>query len=138
MVHHLLPTQDRLHRILRNVSSPACTLCESQDNCSLSHALFSCSYNGGVGSWLLRVLGHYVPAILPQQVTLLDINVDEELYLPVVWLVAKTLSIIFSCRMDKKPCTLFNTRATLEASIMLLRKTRVKAAEKLHEFIKYT
>jgi len=75
-----------------------------------------------VGSWLLCVLGQYDQGINPQQATLLDIDLDEELHLPIVWLVTKTLSIICSCRMDKKPCTLFNTRATLKASIMLLLK----------------
>ena len=73
-------------------------------------------------SWMLHVLVHQVPVVLPQQGILLDFKVDEDLHLPVVWLIAKILDIIFSCRMDKNPCTLFNTRATLEESIMLLHK----------------
>ena len=126
MMHDILPTQARLHRILRTVTSPACTLCQSQDTCNLPHALFSCDYNNEVGRWLLNILNHHLPGTVPQDVILLNLSLDDHLRLPIVWLIAKTLSLIFNCRMDKKPCTLFNTRATLEASIMLLRKTNTK------------
>ena len=136
MIHDILPTQDRLQRILRNVNSPNCTLCQLEQICNLAHALFSCSHNSEVGSWLLRVLGHHLPNLVPQQVILLDLNLDEDLRLPIVWLIAKTLNIIFTCRMEKKACTLFNTRANLEASVMLLRKTRYSsAAETLQTLI---
>ena len=136
MVHNIPPTQERLHRLLRNVDSPTCTLCHSQDTCNLSHALFTCSHNSEVGQWLLHIIRRHLPRTAPQQVVLLDLNLDEHLRLPIIWLVAKTLSNIFSSRMDKKACTLFNTRATLEASIMLLRKTRHrKAAETLQNLV---
>ena len=109
---------------------------QSQDTCNLSHALFACSHNSEVGQWLLQIIRRCLPGVTPKQVVLLDLNLDEHLRLPIMWLVARTLSDIFSCRMDKKACTLFNTRATLEASIMLLRKTRHrKAAETLHNLV---
>ena len=135
MVHNILPTQERLHRIIRTVTSPACTLCQSKDICNLPHALFLCDYNSEVGRWLLLILIHHLPAVVPQDVILLNLSLNDHLCLPIVWLIAKTLNHIFSCRMDKKPCTLFNTRATLEASIMLLRKTRNKAADLLHNLL---
>ena len=92
--------------------------------------------NSEVGQWLLQIICRHLPRTVPQQVVLLDLNLDEHLRLPIIWLVAKTLSSIFSCRMDKKACTMFNTRATLEASIMLLRKTRHrKAAETLQNLV---
>ena len=132
MVHNVLPTQERLHRILKSVSSPNCNLCTSRETCNLVHALFSCRHNKEVGDWLLLKLRYYIPNIVPQQVILLDLDVKKDLELPLVWLVAKTLNNIFNCRSDKKPCSVFTTRAMLEASIMLLRKTRFyKAAEKL-------
>ena len=114
---------NRLHRILRNVDSPNCNLCQSQQICSLPHALFTCNHNSDVGNWLLRVLDSHLPGIVPQQVVLLNINIEDQLRLPIVWLIAKTLNTIFTCRMEKKACTLFNTRAQLEASVMLLMKT---------------
>ena len=124
MIHNILPTQERLHRILPSVSSPLCTLCNSQNTCSLPHALFTCSYNCEVGNWLTHVLSKYVLAITPQQVILLDLNIEDKLCLPIVWLIAQTLSIIWNFRVEKKTCTLFSTRALLEANIMLPRKTR--------------
>ena len=77
------------------------------------------------------------PEISPQQVTLLDLNLEDKLHLPIVWLIANILGIIWSCRAEKKTITLFNTRATLEANIMLLRKTRfIGAAESVHLMLK--
>ena len=134
MVHDLHPTQERLHRILPSVPSPACTFCQSE-KCDLPHPLFLCDHNSDVGNWLLQTLRHHLPRIHPQQVVLLDLDLQEHLLLPITWLIAKTLSSIFTCRMEKKPCSLFTTRATLEASIMLLRKTRVKAADILQELL---
>jgi hypothetical protein len=60
MVHNILPTQERLHRIVRNTASPTCTLCQSQDSCYLSHTLFSCTYNSEVGHWLLQVIRRHL------------------------------------------------------------------------------
>ena len=48
LIHNILPTQDRLHRILPNITSPSCALCNTQDICNLSHALFQCSFNNNV------------------------------------------------------------------------------------------
>ena len=136
MIHNILPTQERLHRLLRNIDSPACNLCQSQDTCNLSHALFACSHNSEVGQWLLQIIRRCLPGVTPKQVVLLDLNLDEHLRLPIMWLVARTLSDIFSCRMDKKACTLFSTRATLEASNMLLCKTRhIKASDTLQNLL---
>ena len=109
MIHNILPTQQRLHRILRNVDSPNCNHCQSQQICSLPHALFTCNHNSDVGNWLLRVLDSNLPGIVPQQVVLLNINIEDQLRLPIVWLIAKTLNTIFTCRIEKKACTLFST-----------------------------
>ena len=90
-----------------------------------------------VGQCLLQMIHRFLPRTVPQQVVLLDLKLDEHLRLPIIWLIAKTLGDIFSCRQEKKACTLFNTRTTLEASIMLLRKTRYsKAAATLSTLIR--
>ena len=136
MIHNLLPTQQRLHKILPSIHSPECTLCNSKNICDLVHVMFECSYNHGVGLWLLKLLDCHVPPHTPQQVILLDINPDDNLRLPIVWLIANTLGNIWTCRTDKKNISLFDTRAKLEANIMLLRKTRFEeAAETLHLII---
>ena len=134
MIHNILPTQARLCRILPNVTNPTCTLCMSQETCDLSHVFFTCSSSREVGQWLLGVTRHYVATtVVPEQIILLNLSIEDPLLrLPLLWIIAQTLGIIWSCRQEKKACTLFPTRATLEANIMLLRKSRAKkAAEKL-------
>ena len=135
MLHNILPTQERLHRIIRTVTSPACTLCQAQVTCNLPHALFLCDYNREVGRWLLLTLEHHLPAVAPQDVILLNLSLDDHLRLPIVWLIAKTQITSSSVERTRKLALFFNTRATLEASIMLLRKTRQKAADSLHNLL---
>ena len=128
MIHNLLPTQQRLNRILVNVTSDKCTLCNSLEVCNLAHALFNCRFISNVSNWLLEHLHAIVPNLTPAQVILLDFKVDDNLQLPVVWFIPKTLSIIWNTRLNKKAANLFTTRAPLEADVMLLRKTRFRSA----------
>ena len=131
MIHNLLPTQERLSRILISVNSPICTLCEANQTCNLAHALFFCIHSRSVSHWLLQLLRTHIPGITPQQVILLDLKLPEKLQLPIVWLIANTLSIVWNSRVEKKSVSLITTRATLEANIMLLRKTRFQAASEI-------
>ena len=71
--------------------------------------------------------GTPVPNIQPEQVVHLDLNPDDQ-QLPLVFLIASILSQIWTCRKEKKACNLHTIRATLEASINILRKSRHKAA----------
>ena len=87
----------------------------NQTNCTM-HLL---------ADWLLQHLHHHVPALSPQQLVLLDFgNLEEGLELPVVWLVAQVLSNIWKSRKEKKKPQLYQTRAVLEAGIVIMRKTR--------------
>ena len=126
MVHNLLPTQERLNRLLSTVTSPECTLCDSGDFCDIPHALITCNFNNDVGNWLIRCLKVQLPNVQPKQLAVLDFGLDvgDPESLPAVWLTAKTLGVIWQSRMIKKPGSILTTRATLEANIMLLRKTR--------------
>ena len=67
-----------------------------------------------------------VKMITPLQLLSLDFGngLSFDSRVPITWVVARTLSIIWSARHSKKPVTVSSTRATLEASVMLLRKTR--------------
>ena len=138
MVHNLLPTQERLNRILNSVNSPLCTLCNQQVVCDLPHALITCHFNNDIGNWLIRCLGLLHPHLNPQQLVILhfDLDAKDRASLSTVWLTAKTLEAIWQCRITKKASTIFATRATLEANIMLLRKTRfADCAEALENLI---
>ena len=99
---------------------------------NLSHSLLLCTYNDGAGQFLLQKLRHHIPNILPQQVVLLDFDVDADLHLPLVFLIAAVLSDVWECRKEKRACHLATIRAALEAGVNILRKSRHnKAAETL-------
>ena len=51
LLHGLLPTQDRVSRILRD-KTPLCKLCPDAVLENPQHALFSCSYNNNAGELL--------------------------------------------------------------------------------------
>ena len=137
MLHDILPCQTRLFRLrMPNASSDICTLCDQNEVGDLTHSLVSCSYNGGAGLFLLDRLRHVLPNLLPHQVTQLDLDVEDEKQLPVVYLTASVLSQVWDCRMKKKPCQLLSIRADLEASVNILRKSRFyRDAEELSSLL---
>ena len=125
MLHNILPTQERLHRMgLPNAPSPNCTLCDTPTPDQLQHSLLTCPQNMEVADWLLDKLRVHIPALSPQQLVLLDFGqLQEDLELPITWLVAQVLGEIWKLRKDKKAPRLFQTRAMLEAGITIMRKT---------------
>ena len=126
MVHDLLPTQVRLFRLkMPNIHSEMCSHCNQDFVGNLTHSLLLCPYNGGAGQFLIEKIRQQIPNILPQQVVLLDLQVDAELHLPLAFLIAHILSDVWDCR---KPCLLASIRAALEARINILRKSRHKKA----------
>jgi hypothetical protein len=133
MLHDLLPTQARLFRLhMPNIPSEICSHCQQDFVGNLSHSLLLCTYNDGAGQFLLQKLRHHIPNILPQQVVLLDFDVDADLHLPLVFLIAAVLSDVWECRKEKRACHLATIRAALEAGVNILRKSRhKKAAETL-------
>ena len=133
MVHDILPCQSRLYRLrMPNAIFELCTHCDSAQVGDATHSLVLCSYNGGAGHFLLDKLHHVLPHLQPHQVVKLDFDVEQDLQLPLVFLIASVLSQVWECRIQKKPCHLFTTRATLEAGVNILRKSRhAKGADRL-------
>ena len=127
--HNLLPCPTRLYRLqMPNIRSDLCTLCDQKQIGNLSHCLLQCPYNDGAGQFLLSKLSKHIPNLLQHQVVLLDLNVGD-CQLPLVFLCALILQQVLMCRKEKKPVHLLIIRATLEASIIILRKSRFKSAE---------
>ena len=125
MLHDLLPCQTRLFRLrMPNANSDICTLCDLNVAGDLTHSLMLCTYNGGVGQFLLTLLHHVLPTLLPHQVTLLDLEVDQKKQLPLVYIIASVLSQVWDCRKEKKPYQIFRIRAVLEAGVNIMRKSR--------------
>ena len=104
MLHDLLPTQARLFRLqMRNTPNSNCNLCDVVVPADLKHSLLTCPYNSEVTDWLMRVLLVHLPGVQPHQVVLLDLGQPEEdLQLPLVWLIAKTLSLEWDSRKEKE------------------------------------
>ena len=128
MCHNLLPTPARLFRLqMPNIRSDLCNLCDQSRVGDLVHCLLLCPYNDGAGQFLLDILSVHLPDVLPQQVVHLDLDVASNKF-PLIFLIATVLSEIWACRKEKKPCRLVSIRATLEAGINILRKSRLKPA----------
>ena len=127
LLHGLLPTQERVYRVFGSrYGDSNCRLCTDQVECSIQHALLTCPYNNEIGSWLLRSIKSKLPHFTLKKIICLDFGKDlgcNDVF-PVTWLTANTLYVIWNARVHKKPVTFQQTRATLEAEIMLLRKTR--------------
>ena len=97
MLHNILPTQARLHRMgMRNSPTPNCLHCDSSEPESLQHVLVSC------------------PGLEPQQIVLLDLgNLEESTKFTIVWFIYNVLTQVWQARKDKKSPNLFSIRSTL-------------------------
>ena len=137
MIHDLLPTEKRLHRIgVSGGNGGICQLCSINEQGDLLHSLFLCDFNAEAGNFVLQVNRKAVPSLHPKQILILDFDVDENLRLPIVYIVACSLSHIWRYRKEKKATSAFKVRTSLEASTNILRKSRFKnAAEKIDELL---
>ena len=127
LLHQLLPTQERVQRIMGNRGQePAglCLLCR-QEREDLQHAFFFCQESAGVGLALLGYVQHVVSTITPEECLRLEIGDDlgEEDQLAVVCLLASGLKYIWETRAEKKDLSLHKMRDEIEARVFILRKT---------------
>ena len=127
VLHKLLPSQDRLSRILPN-KTPLCQLCQDQVVEDLPHAFFQCRFNGEAGTLLLNCLSAHMPRPSPNQVLTLGFDTSTGEELPLVWFTGFFLQNIWSARIQKKQPQLFSIRADLEARASILRETRHRDA----------
>ena len=136
MMHQILPTQERVART-KPKSSSSCSVpgCKNLTE-DLGHALVLCEGNNGVGHRVLECLRKFVPNIDVKSALCLEIDVEEDLELPLVWMLATVFSAVWKLRIAKTKILLFEVRSTLEAKINLLRETRFSnAALKLDQIV---
>jgi len=133
LLHGLLPSQERISKVLgKNHGDGKCGMCTSNEEGSLVHALLLC------GLLVCGCVRRKLPTVTPCQLLHLDFgnSLSFDCLVPITWIVSRTLSIIWYARHSKKPVTVTSTRAALEASIMLLRKTRhVSLASQIAELV---
>ena len=126
LLHQILPTAERVSRILPN-QSPLCTRCKCNPQAveTLEHAMFECSENNGVSTVLLNGLKTILPDLTPNKVLSLNFLPPEDLNFFFVWSIAYFLSSMWQLRTDKKKVDLIKIRTDMEASIRLLRESRL-------------
>ena len=135
MLHNILPTRARLFRMnLPNAPTPTCILCDDGSPDTLLHALLLCHHIRPAADFLLSTIRSEIPDITPTRVLMLDFGTNE--LLPLLYLSASVLSGIWTCRKENKQCNILSIRATLEAGIQILRKSRFhSSATKLDTII---
>ena len=137
LLHQILPTQERLHRTKNEASplckAPGCTVTAVDD---LGHCLVECQANQGVGRNLLDTLRQYQPNLSTAEALRLELEVNEDLELPLVWLTAATLLSIWNQRQPGSRVQPHLTRSLLEAKVNILRETRLASvANTLDEMV---
>ena len=126
ILHDLLPTQERISRIM-NTNDPMCKLCNTEPD-NLSH-LFSCSITREVCQALLQVVRSVCPDASSQDILFLSLDLDKSNQFTMIWFISSTLAHVWSQRSAKKRSSLVETRAVLEARVNILRKSRLFLTE---------
>ena len=134
LLHKILPTAQRVSRILPN-QSENCSRCNLATQESLSHALFQCPENHGAGNVLLHGLRKFDQHLSPTRIMNLDYDFEEELHFSIVWTTGTFLSILWQLRVDKKRVDLVRIRSEMEASCRLLRECRSQKTTEILEQI---
>ena len=126
LLHNILPTQERLHRANNDVSQH----CKAQ-GCSevddLCHSLVQCQANQQVGNNLVKLLRLHQPSLTTAALLRLELDVDDDHELPLVWLSAATLLSIWEQKKTSNRVQPHLTRSQLEAKVNILRETRMNS-----------
>ena len=132
MLHKILPTAERLARILPN-QSPHCSQCQDRGQFvdTLQHALFDCVSSNVASTTLLLGLQKSIPDITPGTIITLSFDHQEDRSFSIVWTIAHFLSSVWQLRAQKKEIHLFKIRSDMEASCRLLRESRLQETSEL-------
>ena len=127
VLHQTLPTQERVARI-KPGSSAKCKMegCQADTDETLCHALIHCQANDGVGHRLLDRIRGVQPDLGAEAALRLELHVDAEHELPVVWVMATIFRCLWNLRQSTTKVKQYLIRSQLEAEINLLRETRYK------------
>ena len=136
LLHCTLVTQERLARTNPNQTStcklPGCLVQED-----LKHALIECPGNNGAGYDVLNAIKTFVPGLRAEEALHLELRLDGDLELPVVFAMAVAWRTIWELRFKKIRPQTYLVRAQLEARVSLLRECRhfASAVDTLDEII---
>ena len=94
----------------------------------MCHALFTCNANDRVVSRLLERVQEVQHGLGAEAALRLELQVGEADELPVVWVLATTLRILWNTRQSSTKVNQYAIRSQLEAEVNLLRETRHREA----------
>ena len=123
VLHHLLPTGERVNRIQPEKSS-ACRLCRAAPEDTLLHAFYSCEANKTAAEIMLRCAQVYAPSLTPEGSLYLELEVQDPFALPTVTILVTGLELIWCNRMKSSVTNIASMKAELEARAGLLQQTR--------------
>ena len=111
-----------------------CLLCNIEPE-DLLHCFFGCTKSLVTGLTLLGWVQHLVPDLSPESALTLDLQqeLSEHEELAAVCTLAVGLKYIWEARVAKKLVATFKMRAEVEATISILRKSRVSEASLIIE-----
>ena len=84
---------------------------------------------------MIKCLQDHIPSIDLMSALSLEIQADEEMELPLVWLLSTVFLSIWTLRISKSKVQLYEVRAQLEAKVNLLRETRFKTSASLLDLL---
>ena len=90
LLHQLLPTEERLARILPN-TSPVCKICSTPTHADLIHCFFQCSSTRVMGAKLLSLFAVHDPLVTPSKLLRLDFQSEASMKMPLVWISSQLL-----------------------------------------------
>ena len=122
MGHRLLVTREMLHRTNPKCRAHGCQEAQTVEN--LEHALFNCPANKNVGKAVLHVLSEQHPHITAEAALRLELVIEPDQELPLIWLLAASLLSVWNQKQATQKVQPNLTRADLEAKVNLLRQTR--------------
>ena len=112
LLHRLLPTEQRLARILPN-SSEMCKYCPTPTVGDLEHCFFSCVKTELVGRSLLAAVRQHDPSVTAAGLLRLEFQDDGDKEMPLVWVAAQTLLYLWTSRVGGRVVDLYVTRSIL-------------------------
>ena len=92
VLHNLLPTEQRLARILPNTSD-SCKHC-TDISANLVHCLFHCVHTKESGDWILSVFHIYDSNVTADKLVRLELEVTDTMELPIVWFAANAMRYV--------------------------------------------
>ena len=127
LLHQILPTRDRLHKILPTVQSATCISCDLDQIGNIRHSLVICSASRDAFNWMMTGLKKFSIDLTIEKVLLLDIQPRSHLpfnNLPLLWFTAEVLRRIWNNCRDGKKSRLYLIRSELEAEVNLVRQSK--------------